>query len=106
MNDSISRWDDSEILESSLTPFQERESLGVSCELKLLILVLGVRCRGDIDLNRVINDQVNLALRVDFGWVRAHLLDSSPHGGQVNYSWHSREILQDDSSWLERDLDR
>jgi hypothetical protein len=49
----------------------------------------------------MIDDQIYLTLRVDFGWVGAHFLDSGSHSGKINYSWDSREILEDNSGRLE-----
>jgi hypothetical protein len=52
----------------------------------------------------VVNDQVNWTQRVDFLRVAAHAYHSVTHSRKVHYSWHSCEVLQQDTGRLERDF--
>lgn len=104
MNDTTSWWDNLEVVESFGTPFQELESLSVSIEFDDLILLGCVSSTEDISLDRVINDEVNWAKRVDFSWVTSKSLHGISHGCEINNGWYTCEILKDDSSWLEWDV--
>lgn len=100
MNDTVTWWYDLEVLESSLSPLEEGESLSIPDELELFVLIFGVDMTRVVDLNGVINDEVDLTERVDLGSVKSHFLDGGSHGGEINHSWDSCEILQDNSCWL------
>ena len=52
----------------------------------------------------MVDDEINLAERVDLGGLFTHLGHCSSHGSEVNNGWYTREILQNNSSRLERDL--
>ena len=56
MDDTVSRWDDSEVLEGFLTPLEESEALSVPVEFDLFIAVLGIFCPGDVNLDGVIDN--------------------------------------------------
>lgn len=58
MNNSIAWWHNLEIRESGLSPFEESESLFVPVELNLLVAFLGILGSSDIDLDRVIDDEI------------------------------------------------
>lgn len=51
MNDARTRWYDKEIIEGTLSPLQELESLFVSLKLQLLILLNSIKLSGNINLN-------------------------------------------------------
>ena len=42
MDDTVARWDDSEVREGGLAPLEEGEALSVSVEFDLFIAVLGI----------------------------------------------------------------
>ena len=73
MNDSGSRRNDLEVLESSGTPFEELESLIVSLEFNFLILKISMFLSSDIDLDGVIDDQIDWACGVDIVWLASEL---------------------------------
>ena len=52
----------------------------------------------------MIDDEVDGDVGVDLGGIRAEALGGISHGGQVDHSGHSGEILEDDTSGLEGDL--
>jgi len=105
MDNTIARGHNSEVVEGLLTPLEESEALLVTLELKLFVLLFGVGGTGDIDLDGVIDDQVSLAKRVNFVGVSTEFLHGSSHGGEIDNSGHTGEILEEDTGGLERDLD-
>lgn len=52
----------------------------------------------------MIDDEIDWAEWVDLGWITSKSLHGISHGSKIDNSWDSSEILQDDSSWLERDI--
>jgi len=104
VNNTVAWWHDGQVVESFLSPLEECESLGISVELKLFVLLLGILSSGNIDLNGVIDDEIDLAKWVDLVWVTTLLLHGSSHGGEIDNSWDTSEILKEDTSWLEWDL--
>ena len=104
MNNTVAWWDNAEVGEGGLAPLEEGKPLLVPIELDLLILVLGIGGTGDIDLDRVVNDEVNLAKRINLAWVSAVLLHGSAHRSQINHSWDACKILQYNTGRLEGDL--
>ena len=105
MDDAGPRWHNEEVIEGSLAPFEERESFLVPTKLKLFVLLLGISCAGGINLYRVIDDQVNRAERVDLLRVASESRHGIAHGGEVDYGGHTCEVLQENSGWLEGDLE-
>ena len=69
MNNTVARWHNAEVAEGSLAPLEEGKSLLVPIELNLLILVLCVGSASDIDLDRVVNDEISLAKRINLARV-------------------------------------
>lgn len=104
MHNTVAGRHNREVLESLLTPLEEGESFLVADELELFVFVLSVGRARNVNLDRVIDDEVHLAQRVDLARISAHLLASSTHGSEVNNSGHTGEILKDDTGRLERNL--
>ena len=104
MDDTVSRWDDSEVLEGFLTPLEESEALSVPVEFDLFIAVLGILCPCDVDLNGVVDNKVNLTEWVDFSGITTELFHSCAHGSQIDDGRHACKVLQEDSGWLEGNL--
>ena len=104
MNNTVAWWNNLEVGEGGLAPLEEGKPLLVPIELDLLVLVLCVGSTGDIDLDRVIHNEVNLAERIDLAWITAVLLHGSSHRGQINHSWNAGEVLKNDTGRLEGDL--
>lgn len=94
-----------EVLEGGLSPFQELKSFVVSLEFDGFVLFSGVSGLGDVDLDRVIDDEVDWDQRIDLLWVATESLHGVSHGSQIDNAWDSCEILQEDSSRLEGDFD-
>ena len=61
MDNSIAWWNNRKVVKGLLSPFKESESLGVALEFKFLITLFGVSSASKVDLNRVVDDEVNLA---------------------------------------------
>jgi hypothetical protein len=53
----------------------------------------------------VINDQVDGHQGVDLGWISSETLHGISHGSEIDNCRYTSEILEDDSSGSERDLD-
>ena len=94
MDDAIARWNDPEVSESRLAPLEEREALPIPLKFYLLILILRVTLAGNIDLNRVINDEINLAEWVNLLRVSALFLHSRAHSSQIYDCRHPSEVLE------------
>lgn len=105
MDNTGAWWNDLEVVESLRAPFQELESLPISIEFNDLILLSCIWSSKNISLYRVINDQINWAKWIDLSWVTAKSLHSVSHRCEIDDSWHSCEILQDNSSRLEWNID-
>mmetsp|Transcript_2226 Transcript_2226/g.2889 ORF Transcript_2226/g.2889 Transcript_2226/m.2889 type:complete len:232 (-) Transcript_2226:68-763(-) len=105
MDDTTSWWDNKEVLEGALSPLQELEPFLVSVELNLFIPIECIGRSGNVDLDGVVDDQVRRTQRVYFVLVSAQPLHGVSHRGQVDNRRHSREVLQNNSGWLEWDLD-
>ena len=104
MYDTVSRWDDSEVLEGFLTPLEEGKALFVPVEFDLFIAVLGILCPGDVNLNGVIDNKVNLTEWVDFRRITTELFHSCTHGSQIDDGRHTCKVLQENSGRLEGNL--
>ena len=94
-----------EIVEGLLAPLQERVALHVAVILNVKVHVQSIAMSpGNVNLNRVVNDQINRHLRVDLFRVPTHLNHGVPERREVNNRRHPCEILQDDSRRTERDF--
>jgi hypothetical protein len=60
MDNSIAWWNDRKVVKGLLSPFKESKSLGVALEFKFFITLFGVSSASKVDLNRVVDDEVNL----------------------------------------------
>ena len=106
MDNTITGRNNAKVGERRLTPFKEGKSLVVSVEFDLLVAILGIFSSGNIDLDRVINDEIHLTERVNLVGISSKLLHGSAHSGKINNSWNASKILKQDSGWLEWDLER
>lgn len=105
MDDTGTWWDGVEVGEGLGSPLEELESLVVSLELDLFVLVSGIEGLVDVSLNGVVNNEIDWAEWVDLLWVSSELDHSVSHGGEVDDTGDSSEILEDNSGGLEGDLD-
>ena len=98
------RWDHLEIIECGLTPAQELVALAIAAVFDLD--VLGERIRGaeHIGDHRVIDHQLGRSQRIDLGRITTHRRHRLTHRGEVDHTWHTREVLHDHSGGRELDL--
>ena len=94
-----------EVVEALLTPLEELVALEVALVLDLEVALASVwEQAGDIDLDRVVDDQVDWYLRVDLLRVTAHRHHGIAQCGDVDDCRHPCEILQDDPAGAEGNL--
>src|SRR5262245_2816111 len=93
MADSRIRWDQPKIIESSLSPAQERVALEVTVELDLRILVESISSTEIIYLHRVINDEIYRRQRVDLFRIAAQTLHRLAHRRQIHDGGHAGQVL-------------
>ena len=105
MDDAPAGRDSPEVVKTLLTPLQELVALEIAFVFNLKIALARVwEQSGDVDLDRVIYDQIDRHLRVYSLWIASHLHHSIPQCSDVDYCRHSCEILQNDSAGTEGDL--
>ncbi len=95
---------DAEVVEGLLPPLEERVALAVALELALGVDGEGARVAEGIDLNRVVDDQVDVDQRVDLLGVAADLGHRVAHRRQVDDRGHAGEVLHQHPGRLEGDL--
>ena len=106
VDDARRRRDDGEVLERLLSPAQERVALAVALELDLGVAEQRERARVDVDLHRVVDDELGRELRIDAGRIAAEVAHRVTHGGEVDDRGHAREVLQQHAGRREADLAR
>ena len=102
MNNTISWWNNSKIIESFFAPFEESKSLLVSVKFNFFVLLLCVCISCNIDLYGVINNEINLTKRIYLFWVTSKFCDCGSHGSQIYNSRNTSEVLQQNTGRLER----
>jgi hypothetical protein len=65
VDDSRSRWDDAEVVEGLLRPFQRSIPLAVALVLQFDVLLVGVLGAEIVDLDAVVDHEVNWNLWLD-----------------------------------------
>ena len=95
---------DWKVFEGWLSPSQKLKSLFVSFKLFLFVFGEWICGSSRVNLDGVIDDQVDGAVRVDFWRISSQPCNSVSHGCQIDNERHSCEILEDDSGWFEGDL--
>ena len=100
VTDAGARRHDAEILERARAPFQEFIALQIALVLALHVLLECGRVAEIVDHDGVVDDEVNLRLRIDGVRVRAQLLRRVAHGGQVHHGGNAGEVLQQDARGL------
>ena len=88
---------DLEGLEGLHAPLQELVALAVAQELDLEVRGEGVGRADDVDLHRVVHDEVHRHERLDQLRVPAEALHRGAHGGEVHEQRHAGEVLQHDA---------
>src|SRR5215470_2573093 len=104
MHDADAGRDDLERVEGLHPPFQKLITRAVAPEFDLHIFPQRVGRAGDVDLHRVVNDQIYGNQRLDELRVLAEASHGRTHRGQVYEQRHAGEILQDYAGYDERDF--
>src|SRR4029077_19077021 len=104
MHDADSRRNELESLESLLSPLKELVALAITLELHVQIEFQRPRRTEEIDLHRVIDNQINRHERLDDLRVASEPLHSTAHRGEVDNQRNSGEVLQNNARNDEWDL--
>src|SRR5205809_7995506 len=94
MHDADSRRNELESLESLLTPLKKLVTLAIALELHVQIEFQRARRTEEIDLHRVIDNQIDRHERLDDLRIAAEPLHSAAHRRQIDDQRNSCEILQ------------
>ena len=106
VNDTDVGRDDAEVIERLLAPTQELVAFLVTLEFDLDIANQGPVAAEEVDLDRVVDDQVDRDQRIDLVDIAADSFHGTSHRSEVNHGGHAGEVLQDDAIGLERHLVR
>jgi hypothetical protein len=104
VDDADAGRDHVEAVEGGGAPLQEFVALAVATKLDRHVAGEGVGDAGEVDLHRVVDDEVDGDQRLDDGGVVAHAGDGAAHRGEVDQQRHAGEVLQDDARDHEGDL--
>ena len=104
MADARARRHDAQPVERLLRPAQERVALGVALVLPLDVGGVGTLRAEQVDLHRVVDDQVGGDERVDLGRVAAVASHRRAHRRQVDDRRNAGEVLHQDAGGHERDV--
>ncbi len=104
--DPGARRNDAEPVERLLSPSEERVPLTVAPVLPFDVGLVRVRRPEEVDLDRVIDDQVHGHERVDRGRIPAGSGDGAPHRREVDDRRHTGEVLHQDATRHERHVRR
>jgi hypothetical protein len=85
--------DDLHVVERLLAPAQEGVALGVALELEADVLAERLRRAVDVDLHRVVDDQVGGLERVDLVGIEPELGEGVAHRGEVAHRRDAGEVL-------------
>ncbi len=104
VDDADAGRDDLERVERLHAPLEELVAFAIALELEVEIAAEGVGAPGEIDLDRVVDDEIDGNERFDELGVLAHARDRAAHGGEIDEQRHAGEVLQNDAGDDERDL--
>ena len=104
MDDAGVRRHHAEVLESRLSPTQERVAFLVAFEFDDVIEIKGIRGAVVIDLHGMVDDQFSRCLRIDAGRGATEFDNSVAHRGEIDDGRYAGEILQDDTTRGERNF--
>ena len=94
------------LLKRLSAPAQELVALAVAGELDIGVALQGQLGAEEIDLDRVVDDQIDQDQRVDPLGVAAEQLDGIAHGGQIDDARDAGEVLHDDAGGHEGQIAR
>ena len=92
------------LVERALAPAQERVALLVALELALGVDAERVAGAEDVDLHRVVDDELGRHERLDLRRVAAEVGHRVAHRGEVDDAGHAGEVLHDHARGREGDL--
>src|SRR6266511_4066015 len=98
------RWDHADTVKCLLGPSKERVPLTVSPVLPLDVGLVRMLAAEQVDLNRVVDDEVHVHERVDPFRIAAGTGHGRSHGGQIHNGRDAGEVLHQDPGWHERDV--
>src|SRR6476469_4736909 len=104
MHDADSRRNELESLESLLSPLEKLVTLAIALELHVQIEFERARRTKEIDLHRVIDNQIDPHERLDDFRVASEPLHSAAHRREIDNQRNSSEVLQNNARNDERDL--
>src|SRR5438876_2581429 len=104
MHDADSRRNELESFECLLTPLKKLVTLAITLELHVQIEFQRARRTEEIDLHRVINNQIDRHERFDDLRVASESLHSAAHRCEVDNQRNSGEVLQNNARNDEWDL--
>ena len=93
MADAGIRWNQPEIVERFLAPAQESVALDVALKFNRGIFLEGVRRTEEVNLHRVVDDQVDRSQRIDLLGIAAKTFHRLAHGGEIDYGRHAGQVL-------------
>jgi hypothetical protein len=93
MADARAGRDHAEVVERLAAPAQEGVALAVALVLALDVDLEGARVAEGVDLDRVVDDEVDLGERVDLIGIAAEVEHGLAHGGEVDHRRHAGEVL-------------
>ncbi len=97
MHDADAGRHDAECFECLLAPFEELVALAVALEFHVEIELERIRRAVEINLHRVVHDEIDGHKGLDDGRVATEAFYSAAHGGEVHQKRHAGEILQHDA---------
>ena len=104
VHDAAAGRHDTEVLEGFLRPAQQGVALQVALVLASDVHLERVGAAEVINLDRVVDDQIARDEWIDALRITPETRHCGPHGGQVDRGGHAREVLQEHTCRVEREL--
>ena len=104
MADTLSRRNDTNVLEGILGPLQEVITLAITGEFQLHIAIHATRATGFVGNDRMVDDKVAGNLRVDLRRVSAQVRAGFAHYREVDEYGNAGKVLEEDSCGTEFDF--
>ena len=104
MHDAGGWWNDSKVVEGLRTPAEELITLLIALKFQIDVLLQRATRSERIDLHRVVDDQVTRDERIDLLGIATHANHRRSQCREIDNSRHASEVLQDDSTRHEGQL--
>ena len=104
VHDTGSRRHHAEIIEGTLSPAQELVAFAIALEFQLGVLGHGLIVAVEIDLHRVVHNQIHRHTGIHTGWIATRAGHGTAQRGQVDNAGHAGEVLQDHTRGTERNF--